>query len=213
MSNKETGMPLSSTEHTTMDGFVVRQITSHHDFERFLPSLCRLLQACVNPCPATSALAFLAPLSDADATSYWTSVGAQLSEDRPLLSLFVVTRGHTALLTSASAPSPVVLGTIQVACSAKQTHAHRAEILKLLVSPDERGHGLGRLLMRHVENYTVDTLGKSMLLLDTATQTPAREFYLKSGWTEWGLCPSYASYADGRLGDCSFFYKVLQPLP
>lgn len=190
-------------------GLVITQITCQDDLEKFLPSLRRLLLECVNVDPASSALCFLAPISDDNADAYWRSLWPHISATPPLISLFVLTRGTPEV----SRTLPNVIGTVHLASSPKQTHAHKAEVLKLLVSSAERGSGLGHLLMRHLEDFARDTLGKSVLLLDTATATPARAFYLKSGWTEWGVCPSYAAYADGTLGDCSFFVKQLKPLP
>ncbi|KAM0278270.1 hypothetical protein ACHAQH_005283 [Verticillium albo-atrum] len=183
--------------------YAITQIRTPADRERFLPSLRRLLQSCVNPEPAISSITFLAPLSDADATTYWLDLWPNLFGVEPLVSLFVLTRPASSATEA--------LGTVQLACSPKQTHAHKAEIHKLLVLPEERAKGLGRKLMAHAESFALAELGRSMLLLDTATETPARAFYLRSGWTEYGICPNYAAYADGKLGDCSFFYKSLAP--
>ncbi|KAM0327546.1 hypothetical protein ACHAQA_005837 [Verticillium albo-atrum] len=191
----------TSPADSVQSEFTISQIRTAVDLERFLPSLRLLLQSCVNPDPAASSLTFLAPLSDADATAYWLALWPSLSGSEPLVSLFVLTRQAASATTA--------LGTVQLACNPKQTHAHKAEIHKLLVLPEERSHGLGRKLMAHAELFAVQELGRSMLLLDTATETPARGFYLKAGWTEWGICPEYAAYADGRKGDCSFFCKFL----
>lgn len=194
---------------TPASDFLITQITCHDDFERVLPSLRLLLQECINIDPSSSALCFLAPISDHDADAYWRSLWPQIASTPPLVSLFVLTRRAA---TGGTPDLANVVGTVHLACSPKQTHDHKAEVLKLLVSSAERGKGLGHLLMAHVEAFARDRLNKSVLLLDTATGTPARSFYLKSGWTEWGVCPTYATYADGTLGDCSFFIKQLKPV-
>ncbi|KAH6692293.1 hypothetical protein F5X68DRAFT_258981 [Plectosphaerella plurivora] len=175
---------------TPASDLLITQITCHEDLERALPSLRLLLQECVNVDPSSSALCFLAPISDHDTDAYWRSLWPQISANPPLVSLFVITKR-----ASDGAPNLA-----------------NAEVLKLLISSTERGQGLGHLLMRHVEAFARDSMNKSVLLLDTATGTPARAFYLKSGWTEWGVCPTYAAYADGTLGDCSFFIKQLKPV-
>ncbi|UQC77822.1 uncharacterized protein CLUP02_03293 [Colletotrichum lupini] len=93
-----------------------------------------------------------------------------------------------------------------------ETHAHKVEIGKLLVAESDRGRGLGRKLMNVAESFAQDNLAKNMVLLDTATESPAREFYLKLGYTEWGICPQYAASADGHIHESSFFYKYLSIL-
>ncbi|KAH7120432.1 putative histone acetyltransferase [Dactylonectria estremocensis] len=167
------------------------------ELHHWVPSLARLLQSCVNVDPASSSIGFRAPLSEAKATAYWESLSANLFGTRPSTTLFILSRGSNAV------------GTIQLVTHPKETHAHKIEVGKLLVAGEERGHGLGRRLMEIAERYAFNKLGKTMVLLDTATETPARGFYLKLGYTEWGICPQYAESATGDLHDCSFFYKIL----
>ncbi|KAI3395193.1 hypothetical protein diail_1687 [Diaporthe ilicicola] len=89
------------------------------------------------------------------------------------------------------------------------THAHRGEVAKLLVRPSSRRRGLGGAMMRHLEAFARHELGLRVLTLDTETDTPARAFYGRAGWAEWGTCPDYAAFADGRLGNATFFFKAL----
>ncbi|KAI9172749.1 Acetyltransferase [Paramyrothecium foliicola] len=183
---------------------VIIQVATPAEFELFLPGLRRLLQSCVNPDPTSSSIGFRAPLSDADATEYWTSLwtnslAASPRPGAPVL-LFVVTPAGSA--------THQVLGSVQLACNPKQTHSHKAEVVKLLVHPDARGQGMATKLMNNLEHVALG-LGRTMLVLDTATKTPARQFYLNAGWREWGICPDYATSAVGNLEDCSFFCKFL----
>ena len=99
---------------------------------------------------------------------------------------------------------------MQVGLIPKATHSHRGEVRKLLVHPAHRGRGLGRRMMEVAERAAREELGLEMLCLDTAQDTPAREFYLRLGWTEWGVCPSYACCADGTKSDCSFFVMFMR---
>ncbi|KAF5690181.1 acetyltransferase [Fusarium denticulatum] len=179
-------------------GFALHQITSPEELEQWTPSLTQLLLSCVNDDPSSSSIGFHAPLSTTKATEFWSSQSPQLFGLNPRATLFVLARDTTAV------------GTISLVTHPKETHAHKVEVGKLLVSAAERGHGLGRKLMDMAESFAKEELGKKMVLLDTASDTPARGFYLKLGYTEWGVCPQYAESADGHLHDCSFFYKFLE---
>ncbi|CEI69309.1 hypothetical protein FVEN_g3946 [Fusarium venenatum] len=178
-------------------GLELYHIDTFQALEEWTPPLTKLLQSCVNDEPPSSSLGFHAPLSSSDAQEFWLSLSTQLFGPKSRISLFVLARGSSAV------------GTIHLLSHPKATHAHKVEVAKLLVSEEERGLGLGRKLMEFSERFAKEKLGKSMVMLDTATETPARGFYLKIGYTEWGICPNYAESADGRLHDCSFFYKKL----
>jgi ribosomal protein S18 acetylase RimI-like enzyme len=185
---------------TTIDwpqGIELHLIDTPKDLEQWTPSLTKLLQSCINDDPPSSSLGFHAPLSTIDAAEFWLSLSPQLFSSKSRISLFVLTRGSSAI------------GTVHLVAHPKATHAHKVEVAKLLISTNERRLGLGRKLMEFSESFAKEKLGKSMVMLDTATETPARGFYLKLGYTEWGVCPSYAESADGHLHDCSFFYKIL----
>ncbi|KAK0367541.1 hypothetical protein CLIM01_15103 [Colletotrichum limetticola] len=186
-----------STNIDNSNDLTVHRVDSAEDLELWTPSLVQLLQSCVNIDPASSSIGFRAPLSEAKATEYWHSLSAQLYGSQPNTTLFVLGRGSNAI------------GTIQLVTHAKETHAHKVEIGKLLVAESDRGRGLGRKLMNVAESFAQDNLAKNMVLLDTATESPAREFYLKLGYTEWGICPQYAASADGHIHESSFFYKYL----
>lgn len=218
---------LASIKSTTKDaGLVLSRLVSANDVAARLLSLRTLLQACVNADPSMSSIGFLAPLSDAQADEYWTAIGSLLDRPQPSVFLFVVTspspssalsiddndndNDNTAPATAAVAGETAVLGTIQVLTIPKANHSHRAEVAKLLVRPSARRMGLASMLMAHAEAFAKHTLDKKLLTLDTMSTTPARDFYLRTGWTEWGQCPSYAAMADGSLGMTSFFHKFLE---
>jgi GNAT superfamily N-acetyltransferase len=171
--------------------------------EKYLASLQRLLQACVNDEPAMSSIGFLYPLSDHAAIDYWLHLFPAALGPSPETTLLIAT------VPTADDPAAVV-ATVQIARMTKETHSYKGEVRKLLVHPAQRRGGVGRRLMAEVERLARDDLGLEMLVLDTATETPARDFYARTCWTEWGVCPAYAKYADGTKGDCTFFVKMLQ---
>lgn len=174
------------------------QLVTTEDVGDYLPSLCSLLQACVNPDPPTSSIGFLAPLSESDAEEYWMTVGLKLD---PAHHLFV--------LVDADDAAHEVLATVQLVTVLKPTHKHRGEIAKLLVRPSARRRGLGKLMMHHVENFAKKEMKMRLLTLDTETMTPAQAFYDSIGWIQWGTCPDYTVFADGKLGSATFFRKHL----
>ncbi|KAI0096637.1 acyl-CoA N-acyltransferase [Nemania sp. FL0031] len=165
----------------------------------YLPSLQHLLQRCVNDDPAGSSIGFIAPLSDDAALNHWLDLQPSIAGPRPEITLLVATVGDGT-----------VVATVVIARALKQTHAYKGEIRKLLVHPDFRRAGLARAMMGEAERFAHKELGLELLVLDTATSSPARLFYLKEGWTEWGICPDYAMDATGTTKhDCSFFLKRL----
>lgn len=186
---------------TTTDGLSY-VLLDRDGAEKYRDSLITLLQSCVNDDPPASSIGFLAPLRDTAADAYWTAVFDDLAAAPSAPTLLVVPDANDPSSSS-------VVATVQIARYAKETHAHKGEIRKLLVHPSHRRGGLGRRLMDAVERIAREDLGIGMLLLDTARDTPARQFYRRLGWTEWGMCPEYARFADGRMSDCSFFYKKL----
>ncbi|KAJ4417145.1 hypothetical protein N0V82_006345 [Gnomoniopsis sp. IMI 355080] len=176
----------------------VTHLLTTEDVGLYLPSLCSLLQACVNPDPSTSSIGFLAPLSEVDAEEYWMSVGIKLGQAHHLLVLADADNAHE------------ILATVQLVTVLKPTHRHRGEVTKLLVRPSKQRRGLGKLMMDHVEHFAKAEMGMQLLTLDTDPLTPAMHLYRSMGWIEWGTCPDYAAYANGTLGSSTFFRKHLK---
>ncbi|KAF4891448.1 Acetyltransferase [Colletotrichum viniferum] len=185
-------------------GLVISQIKSTEALEFWTPSLSDILQSCVNLDSETSSIGFRAPLSEEDASAYWTSLSSDISGTDPSVYLFVVK-------DPAKSNDNNTLATFQLGQNPKETDKHKIEVRRLLVHPAQRGGGIGRKLMNFAETFARDGLGKTMMLLETASDTPARGFNLKLGYAEWSVCPAYAQNALGRLHDCSFFLKMLQP--
>ncbi|KAI1121818.1 acyl-CoA N-acyltransferase [Nemania abortiva] len=178
---------------------VILRVQDASTLSRYLPSLRYLLQRCVNDDPASSSIGFIAPLPDDIAAKHWLDLQSSIAGSRPENTLLIATVGGDN-----------VVATVVIARALKQTHAYKGEIRKLLVHPDFRRAGLARAMMKEAERFAIDELGLELLLLDTATGSPARLFYLKEGWTEWGICPDYAMDATGTSKhDCSFFFKRL----
>jgi len=196
-------VPLSTDVATSpirSQGYTITYLNTSGSILTHLPELCLILQDCVNE---GSSIGFLAPMSLLEAEKYWTQVAETIMKGN--LHLFILT-------TSATSPGrdtpPIILGTIQLSTIPKATHLHRAEVIKLLVSPSSRRLGIARKLMEHIEDFARGT-GRTMLNLDTATGSAAVEMYRRLGWEEWGTCKDYASWPNGSRCDATFFRKDL----
>lgn len=185
---------ISATPSVQIPEFTITHLTNSEDVLRNELYLVTLLQDCVNE---GSSIGFVAPLSESGAKSYWTQVSGVVRQES--LHLFILTRPSSEI-------NPPILGMIQLSLIPEVTHFHRGEVIKLMVSPSARGPGIARQLMIHIEDFAKG-IGRSMLTLDTATESAAREMYLRLGWEEWGTCKGYASWADGSRYDATFFRK------
>ena len=153
--------------------------------------LAAVLADCVT---GGASVGFMTPYGPADALPFWEGVAAAVGE------------GAT-LLFSAEREGRIV-GTVQVGIRQMPNQPHRADVKKLLVMESERGRGVARALMAVAEDEAARH-GKTVLVLDTATGSPAETVYERLGWQRAGVIPDYALYPDGRYCATTFFYKRL----
>jgi GNAT superfamily N-acetyltransferase len=137
---------------------------------------------------------FVQPMTRDKAERWWE--GALASHARGERVLFVAT-----------ADDGRVAGSVQLILAGQENQSFRADIGKLLVHSGARRQGIGAALMRAAE-AEARRLGRTLLTLDTETDSDGERLYLKLGWTRFGIVPGYATTADGtHRADCSFFYK------
>ncbi|GMB80822.1 GNAT family N-acetyltransferase [Shinella zoogloeoides] len=141
-----------------------------------------------------ASIGFMAPYGPADALPFWRDVAASVGEGATLL--FAAKREGR------------IVGTVQVGIRQMPNQPHRADVRKLLVMESERGRGLARALMTAAEAEATRQ-GKTLLVLDTATGSPAETVYERLGWQRAGVIPDYALYPDGRFCATTFFYKKI----
>ena len=139
-----------------------------------------------------ASVGFMAPYGPADALPFWQEVAAAV--------------GAGATLLFAAERAGRIVGTVQVGIRQMPNQPHRADVKKLLVRESERGRGLARALMTVAEAEAARR-GKTVLVLDTATGSPAETVYERLGWQRAGVIPDYALYPDGRFCATTFFYK------
>jgi GNAT superfamily N-acetyltransferase len=141
---------------------------------------------------------FMAGFSSEEGRAFWRSQLPGLANGAR--QLFVGDDGErlvaTAMLTFAHQPNA----------------PHRAEVGKMLVLSRARRQGLGRRLLRTVEEAAREA-GRTLLMLDTETGSAGDMFYRSCGWTEIGRVPGHAFRPDGRLAETTLFYKQLASYP
>lgn len=101
-----------------------------------------------------------------------------------------------------------VAGCVHLVPCGKPNQPHRADVQKLLVHRRFRGRGIGRALMRALEERARG-LGRTLLTLDTRTGSAADALYRHERWHVLGDIPQYAIDPDGTPAACTFFWKRL----
>jgi ribosomal protein S18 acetylase RimI-like enzyme len=106
----------------------------------------------------------------------------------------------------------VIVGTAQIDLAMPPNQQHRAEVLKLLVHPSARRHGIARALMVALESIARSE-GRTLLTLDTWTGSYAERLYQSLGYTTVGVIPRYARGSlTPALEPATIMYKELAPL-
>ena len=99
-----------------------------------------------------------------------------------------------------------LVGTVTLLLDFPPNQPHRAEIAKLMTRLDHRGRGVGTRLMRAAERLAVEK-GRTLLVLDTATEEGASGLYEKLGFTLAGEVPDYALKPHGGLTGTLIYWK------
>ncbi len=141
-----------------------------------------------------ASVGFLPPLDEATARSYW----ADIQQD--------VERGKRVLLVAKL--DGRIVGTAQLVLTDRANGLHRAEVVRVLVHSSQRRHGIGRVLMRAIEQQA-RRLSRSTLVLDTRKGDPSERLYRSLGWIHAGDIPQYARNGEGGLDATALYYRLL----
>lgn len=160
-----------------------------------LSELCYVLVDCVE---GGASVGFLSPYTSEDAAGYWHGVLPAVASGA---SLVFVARDEGR-----------IVGTVQVGLQQFPNQPHRGDLKKLLVHRSARGRGVASALMRAAETEALRR-GKTLLVLDTATGSPAEAVYQRLGWTAAGIIPDYALWPDGSYCATTYYYKRLAGQP
>ena len=152
-----------------------------------IPLLCKVVED-------GASIGFLAPLSSADARSYWQGVLAPLRTGEKVM--FV------------SSIDGRFVSAVQLALEPRANGRHRAEVQKLMVHTAARNHGLGRRLMEAVEQAARNDQ-RTLIVLDTRRGDIADGLYQRMGYVQAGVIPRYAISSSGELDDTVFYYREL----
>lgn len=166
---------------------MIRQLTALSDGD--IEGLADVLVDCVE---GGASVSFMLPLTEERARAFWQGLADDVAQGRRLL--FV------------ASDEAGIVGTVQVILSQPENQPHRADIAKMLVHRRGRRGGIGAALMRAAEDGA-RAAGKTLLVLDTATDGAAERLYERLGWQRVGVIPGYALWPRGGLCATTVFYR------
>ncbi|KAF5019214.1 hypothetical protein F66182_8788 [Fusarium sp. NRRL 66182] len=146
---------------------------------------------------------FLPPLSHEKLLAWWKERIAEVTDGKRLI--FILLKESEP---EARPKGPDVMGVVMLVMPSSETGPFRGVVEKLLVHKAHRGRGGARTLVAALEAEATRR-GRTILLLDTETGSPAEEVYKKLGYTELGQIPKYGLSPNGELKDGTFFWKHL----
>lgn len=100
----------------------------------------------------------------------------------------------------------VLAGTVTLLLDCPPNQPHRAEIAKLMTRLSHRGRGVASALMRAAEALAIKQ-GRTLLVLDTATEGGAAGLYEGLGFVLAGTIPDYALKPHGGLTGTMIYWK------
>ena len=101
-----------------------------------------------------------------------------------------------------------IVGTALLILAPQQNAPHRAEVGKMIVHRSVRRRHLGAGLLQAIEAAAL-AHGRTLLLLDTETDSAGERLYEACGWTRFGIVPDHSYQPNGTPQPTSFFYKQL----
>jgi ribosomal protein S18 acetylase RimI-like enzyme len=170
-----------------MEVFRMLNIEELEFIEAYIVSLSELLVKVVDD---GASIGFLPPMKLSDAKHYWQTVL------NPNVILYVAKIDNE------------IVGTIQLHLCTKQNGLHRAEIAKLMTSPNARRKGVARFLMNTAEERAIKE-GRNLLVLDTREGDPSNLLYQSLGYIQAGKIPNFALSGEGKLDTTVIYYKIV----
>ena len=164
---------------------------SSADLEEQVASFTELFKETVN---GGASLGYVAPVTHNAARDYWLSIRPELDSGvRLLLAAYAEDR---------------LIGAGQLFLPNWPAARHRAEVHKVLVGSQTRGHGVGKQLMTALHE-TSRRRGRSLILLNTRRGGSAERFYMRLGYKEVGVVPGYIAAQGGLRYDSVMLYLEL----
>lgn len=142
-----------------------------------------------------ASVGFLPPLDKDTARQYWAH------EVIP-----AIPAGQRVLLVAKL--DAHIVGTAQLVLVERPNGPHRAEVIRVLVHSAQRRHGLGRALMRAIEQHA-QRLSRTTLVLDTRKGDAGERLYRSLGWLHAGDIPDYVINEAGAREATALYYRLL----
>ncbi|MER8845644.1 GNAT family N-acetyltransferase [Mesorhizobium australicum] len=155
-------------------------------------TLAQLTDLLVETVAAGGSVSFMHPLASDAASAFWETA------------LAAAARGQRTVIGAWDGGA--LVGTVTLLLDCPPNQPHRAEIAKLMTSVGQRGRGIGTRLMLAAERLAAEK-GRTLLVLDTATEEGASALYEKLGFTLAGEVPDYALKPHGGLTGTLIYWK------
>jgi GNAT superfamily N-acetyltransferase len=159
------------------------------------PEIRGLSEVLIDCVAGGASVSFMLPMSREKAEGFWRDAAASQA------------RGERLVL-AAFDPNCAIVGTVTLILNLPENQPHRADLAKMLVHRRARGRGVGAALLAAAERAALQA-GRTLIVLDTVTGTPAERLYARHGWHRVGEIPNYALWPDGRPCPTTYYYKIL----
>lgn len=143
-----------------------------------------------------ASVGYMHPMQRQKAIDYWQ---AALASCRA---------GERVILVATAKDTDAIVGTVSLVHSPYENQPHRADVCKVLVHRSARKQGLGVALMVAIESEAI-AAARTMLVLDTETDSPAQHLYQKCGWQRSGEIPNFALWPNGESCSTTYMYRQL----
>ena len=140
-------------------------------------------------------VSFMHPLSREAAEAFWRN------------SLACAERGERIVLGALDGED--LVGTVTLLLNLPPNQPHRAEIAKMMTRVSHRHRGIATALLREAERMAI-ALDRWLLVLDTAEDEGASDFYERLGFKLAGIIPDYALKPHGGFTGTLIYWKRLQ---
>lgn len=157
------------------------------------PDICdRLSEILIETVAHGGSVSFLHPLAPDAARAFWH--GALAAADR----------GERIVLGAWE--DGTLAGTVTLLLDCPPNQPHRAEIAKMMTRVSHRGRGIASALMQEAEQRAI-AHGRTLLVLDTASDGGAARLYERLGFQLAGEIPDYALKPLGGLTGTLIYRK------
>jgi GNAT superfamily N-acetyltransferase len=160
--------------------------------EQQIDELSEVLIDCVE---GGASVSFMLPMTREKAHAFWNASAASAA------------RGERFIVVAEDDTGSIV-GTLTVILNLPENQPHRADVAKMLVHRKARRLGVGAAVLAAAEREALKR-GRTLLVLDTVTGSPAERLYARHGWQRCGEIPFYALWPDGRPCPTTYYYKLL----